>query len=243
MITGFPHRKTFEFEVWAVNAFAGAGDTKRPARLLSRSVWPYVREATRGPATLRYNCIAWAAGDNTKWYDGSIYWPPHVRHSTSINGLARLFASLGYEKADNGRLEPEYLKVTLYGSRDRWFHAAIQTPSGLWQSKDGGGILFEHHTAYGSGYGAPSIFMRRPRDANLPPIFAGKRAIRNVAEKTASGAPIGAPVTAEDPEGDTLTGLAAFVRKCRVYREGTLRRRYYPRRLRAGHPDRRPGYL
>jgi hypothetical protein len=39
----------------------------------------------------------------------------------------------------------------------------------------------------------------------MPPIFAAKGEIRNVAENTAVGTPIGKPVDTEDPEGHTLT--------------------------------------
>jgi hypothetical protein len=46
------------------------------------------------PKTHSYNCIAWAAGDASRWWEPGIDWsgPP----GDSLAALASLFAALGY---------------------------------------------------------------------------------------------------------------------------------------------------
>jgi hypothetical protein len=216
-ITGLLNEKEYTVEVWAVNAFAGAGETKRPASLTATPIYIFTNrwfpnlhsKKVIGPRTSQFNCIAWAAGDSNRWYDPKNYWPRHLRFSWGIDSLERLYGALGYEKADDGSIEPEYLKIALYKSKidASWTHAAIQTPSGIWQSKLGWGELIEHLTpddVAGGSYGEVAGFMRRRRDANLPPIFSEIREVRSVVENTAPGTPIGKPVTTNDPEGHTL---------------------------------------
>ena len=214
-INGLANSQEYTVEVWAINAFGGAEAMKQPATLkvtpkrkINGGFPNLISDATIGPFTNRYNCISYAAGDTTRWYDGSHYWPAHARHDRSIGALTRLFSALGYERCDDSSLEPEYLKVALYESKVGWTHASIQTPSGLWQSKLAEFELMEHldpEAVAGGVYGEPTVFMRRRRDANLAPVFAASDASRSVAENTAAGTAIGDPVTTDDPEGDTLT--------------------------------------
>ena len=57
-----------------------------------------------------YNCIAWAAGDNTDWWDYSPgrYWPEWATRSPEIEALVQVFAGLGYAICDNGEKEEGY---------------------------------------------------------------------------------------------------------------------------------------
>ncbi|MDE0106459.1 MAG: hypothetical protein OXN96_01555 [Bryobacterales bacterium] len=99
------------------------------------------------PEDIAYNCIAWAAEDDSrKWWpiDGSMshYWPDGVRYSEDPEAFIEAYATIGYSRCQNGDLEPHLEKVALYGKEDllgrmKIKHAARQQPSGRWTSKLG----------------------------------------------------------------------------------------------------------
>ena len=120
------------------------------------------------PASDRYNCVAYAAGDTSQpWSDEpEDYWPPQVARNPSITGLENLFRWLGFKKCKGPRLEAAYQKVALYASKGLWTHVALQTPDGLWRSKLGKGVLIEHRTPLsltGELYGNVYLHMRKKR--------------------------------------------------------------------------------
>ena len=57
----------------------------------------------------------------------------------------------------------------------------------------------------GPGKSASGSITTPVADANAAPAFADATATREVAEKRPSGTPVGSPITATDPNGDTLT--------------------------------------
>ena len=97
------------------------------------------------PDSLDYNCIAWAAGDETKWWwpDDDAYWPTNDRGAT-IEVFVKAFATLGYAPAQGEMLEGAYDRVALYTNDGRVTHAARQLPSGRWTSKLGYDVDIEH---------------------------------------------------------------------------------------------------
>ena len=116
-ITGLVNWEEYTIQVWAINAFGGAGETKQLATLevtpYGKGTWGFANltsTGTVGPSTRRYNCISYAAGDTTRWYDGYYFWPAHVPYSRDIGALTRLFSALGYERSDDSSLEPGYLR-------------------------------------------------------------------------------------------------------------------------------------
>lgn len=46
------------------------------------------------PKTQAYNCVAWAAGDASRWWEPGIYWPGPT--GDDLAALTGLFAALGY---------------------------------------------------------------------------------------------------------------------------------------------------
>ncbi len=95
--------------------------------------------------SLGYNCIAWAAGDASRWWwpiTGD-YWPIDD-DSTSADSFAHAFATIGYGPADNDSLEDGYDKIALFAKDDRVTHAARQLPNGCWTSKLGSDVDIEH---------------------------------------------------------------------------------------------------
>lgn len=126
--------------------------------------------------TATYNCIAWAAGDDTKkWDPASIphpgyYWPPNVPRNGHIDSLVKVFETLGYSIChgpDRESLEEGVDKVALFVAPDgEWSHAARQLPSGHWTSKCGNHEDISHQTPHDvacGSYGQVYYIMKRTR--------------------------------------------------------------------------------
>jgi hypothetical protein len=105
----------------------------------------------KSKASNRYNCIASAAGDRTRWWEpdanGDYYWPPQAKREYTVEGYIQAFEAVGYEqcKEQNYEWERGFEKVVLYhtlvgnpyvapGSPT---HAALQLEKGAWVSKLG----------------------------------------------------------------------------------------------------------
>ena len=120
------------------------------------------------PLTPAYNCIAWAAGDSTRWWwpDDHVYWPGGVPVEESLDSFVAAFETLEYEACPDGQLEPGFEKVAIYASADAVpTHAARQLPNGLWTSKLGKDVDIEHELEglTSQKYGKAVRFLRRPR--------------------------------------------------------------------------------
>ncbi|MCB9951776.1 MAG: hypothetical protein H6824_12415 [Planctomycetaceae bacterium] len=115
---------------------------------------------------VKYNCIAWAAGDVNHWWEPGRYWPVDIaRDEYGIGALEAAFASLGYAECPDGSLEAGFEKVALYGSGFMYTHAARQLPDGTWTSKLGKSEDISHdlpEDVAGGMYGEVVQFMRRP---------------------------------------------------------------------------------
>jgi hypothetical protein len=106
---------------------------------------PFIQTSHEDPS---YNCIAWAAGDNTRWYwpdeYGIYYWPSEVSRENTVDNFIKLYEFLGYEKCDNGYYEENFTKVAVFSSGATPTHAARQLENGNWTSKLGVNIDVEH---------------------------------------------------------------------------------------------------
>ena len=121
-------------------------------------------------ADVTYNCVAWAAGDTSRWWQSGVYWPvPTSRTDYGIGSLERALQSLGYEVCRDESLEPDFEKVAIYGFGFFYTHAARQLPNGKWTSKLGKAEDIEHDSPddiAGGIYGEVVQFMRRRFVAN-----------------------------------------------------------------------------
>lgn len=133
-----------------------------------------------------YNCIAYAAGDTTRWWwpdpFGVYYWPLSKREQT-VECFIEMFESLDYSKCRCSLKRRSLVKIALYydpvgcaslritaGSPT---HAAIQQNNGTWRSKLGDWELIEHRTLKSLNgtdptgvrisYGEPVQIMRKAR--------------------------------------------------------------------------------
>lgn len=122
--------------------------------------------AITSPDTLQYNCIAWAAGDDSRWWwpTGFGYWPPGVSRELSLRRFVEAFESLGYKECLDGSREDGLEKVVFYVDQVGMpTHAARQLHNGQWTSKLG---AWEdvRHTVFGlegATYGRAALYMAR----------------------------------------------------------------------------------
>lgn len=123
-----------------------------------------------------YNCIAWAAGDVTRWWwpiplRGINYWPSGITREESLHAFVAAFGTRGFVPCNDGSLENNTEKVALFakqvGARIIPTHAARQLESGKWTSKMGPqeDIIHDHFADVdGIVYGAAVQFLSRPRN-------------------------------------------------------------------------------
>lgn len=120
------------------------------------------------PASVDYNCVAWAAGDVDAWWQPGLYWPVQnwPEDDFGVGALERLFRAFGY--VDCGldvSFEPGYSKVGIFGIGAAYTHAARQLPNGKWTSKLGKGEDIEHDAledVAGGLYGEVIQVLKRP---------------------------------------------------------------------------------
>ena len=122
-------------------------------------------------ASRRYNCIAWALGDDSQWFDPMVadaYWPEDLPKELTLDSVVELFRQAGYEICSDGRLQAGYEKIAIYTNDGGPTHAARQLENGRWTSKLGNYHDIEHDSlealngdGYGE-YGSVAVFMVRP---------------------------------------------------------------------------------
>ena len=123
------------------------------------------------PRTTQYNCIAWAAGcDDRWWWPGGLYWPNGVERESTVAAFIKAFGSKGYTPCESPDFDPYFEKVALYVGIDGLVtHAALQKGDGTWTSKLGQqwDITHELEALCGFGlyeYGQVGQILRRLRD-------------------------------------------------------------------------------
>lgn len=70
-----------------------------------------------GPATDRFNCIAWACGNVRQWWQPgpNFHWPVGAEPGNgSVGNLLAALAAVGYAPCPDGNLEPGTEKVAVY---------------------------------------------------------------------------------------------------------------------------------
>jgi hypothetical protein len=124
------------------------------------------------PRTGQYNCVAWAAGEDTTWWwptnvpgDAPRFWPEGVPREETVAAFVAAFGTLGFVPSDSEAVEPGFEKVALFAdARGVPTHAARQLPTGLWTSKLGTWEDIEHdlHALEGDIYGTVALVLKRP---------------------------------------------------------------------------------
>lgn len=100
------------------------------------------------PCTQSYNCIAWAVGDNSRWWwpDANLiyYWPKSVPRSSDLRCFTLMLNTFGYSVCYSKSVENNFQKIALYGHGTNVTHASRQLPNGKWTSKLGSNHDIEH---------------------------------------------------------------------------------------------------
>ncbi len=118
--------------------------------------------------TSRYNCVAWAASDETRWWwpdpKGRDYWPPGAALEETLSAFLQAFRTIGYERCVNGTLVLGVEKVAFYEKDGLITHTARQLTTGEWTSKLGkfGNISHQLDEVEGEDYGKIIAFIARP---------------------------------------------------------------------------------
>ena len=120
------------------------------------------------PCDDKYNCIAWAAGDASKWWwpgaGGKEYWPSHAPRTETLDAFRQVFAAHCYSECTGEDLESDFEKIVIFADAAGLpLHAARQMPSGKWISKIGEREDIEHalHDLGGNEYGPVVQLMKR----------------------------------------------------------------------------------
>src|SRR4051794_6088785 len=84
------------------------------------------------PHTRIYNCVAWAAGEDHRWWEPGRYWPcPVASGSFNVTDVMDALCTVGYQACPGGDLEAGYEKVAVYADGfDDPTHASRQLPDG-----------------------------------------------------------------------------------------------------------------
>lgn len=122
------------------------------------------------PPVERYNCIAWAFGDNTRFYWPAskpfAYWPKNVPDEETLSAFVMLYESIGFVVCSNGDLEKGFRKIAIYTNLEgKPTHASKQLPDGKWSSKLGRSYDVAHNlnTLDGPVYGKIKVFMKKKK--------------------------------------------------------------------------------
>lgn len=123
------------------------------------------------PQTWEYNCIAWAANDDERWWwpqsEPQAYWPPDIRNEVTVEAFTQAFALLGYAPCADESLVENIEKVALYVDNNNVpQHMSRQLSDGGWTSKLGRSwdISHTHNSVLdGPSYGTAKYFYSRPK--------------------------------------------------------------------------------
>ncbi len=142
------------------------------------ALFPHLTAGTfrdTSPPTDRYNCIAWAAGNDDKWWEPAnlpgYYWPPGIPPHYAVEHAIAVFAGLGYAPCNGAAPETGFEKVAIYGDGVEYTHAARQVATGKWTSKLGSYQDIEHATPEcleGKEFGHVVCILKRPQLTGLP---------------------------------------------------------------------------
>lgn len=133
----------------------------------------------RSRETDDYNCIAYAAGDKTRWWwpqrgeiapnGNEAYWPKGCPLGFSVGDFIQTFSiALGYAECDNHETERGYQKLAIWERHNRKVsHMAILIPhrDGWAMSKIGESVDIEHRldALDSDTYGSVAAFLKRPK--------------------------------------------------------------------------------
>jgi len=101
------------------------------------------------PPSPNYNCIAWAAQEDIRWWEPDVrqsyYWPDSVERRYTVDAYLRAYETAGFQVCDHEGFEDGFEKIALYVKDNGTpTHAARQINGNRWTSKLGPSYDIEH---------------------------------------------------------------------------------------------------
>ncbi len=135
-----------------------------------QGIWPGLARTeyfVTSPEDSSYNCLAYAAGDEQRWWqpDDDYYWPPNARRDHTLDAWIDAFSQFGFQPRESDEVDGDVDLLAIYIDRDGIpTHVARRTPDGSWTSKLGEYEDITHELAAleGDFYGSVSVFLSRP---------------------------------------------------------------------------------
>ena len=120
------------------------------------------------PADPGYNCIAWAANDDTAfwWPSPDGFWPDVAPPEETVEAFELAYATFGYQRCDRHSLDEASEYVALYADlHGKPTHAARWLSGDRWTSKLGPSEDIEHPLSAleGTLYGRVAVVLKRAR--------------------------------------------------------------------------------
>ena len=126
------------------------------------------------PKSQEYNCFAWAAGDQERWWQPTLedqfYWVQGLPMEETLSAYIQAYQTLGFMTCDSAELEAEFEKIALYVDDGGIpVHAAKQLSTGKWSSKLGSLEDIEHELEglTGERYGNVGQILRRSKPTQV----------------------------------------------------------------------------
>jgi hypothetical protein len=126
------------------------------------------------PKSQEYNCFAWAAGDQERWWQPTLedqfYWVQGLPMEETLSAYIQAYQTLGFMTCDSAELEAEFEKIALYVDDGGIpVHAAKQLSTGKWSSKLGWLEDIEHELEglTGERYGNVGQILRRSKPTQV----------------------------------------------------------------------------
>lgn len=121
------------------------------------------------PRTPAYNCIAFAAGDDSRWWEPDEepghYWPEGAPREYTLTALLAALGTQGYQPCESGFHQEGFEELAVFTRPDgEPTHVARQLPDGGWTSKLGKLEDVRHQGVEDVScpdYGTPTHFLRR----------------------------------------------------------------------------------
>lgn len=137
---------------------------------INESDFPKLGEAgyeLKSDADEAYNCLAWAAGENHRWWEPTAgrYWPDRADRLYTVQALMMAYSSLSFTECSDASHEGGMQKIAIYGMHGEYLHVARQLRNGRWTSKLGPDEDICHSlpdALVGEAYGQIVKFMKRP---------------------------------------------------------------------------------
>jgi hypothetical protein len=116
-----------------------------------------------------YNCLAFALGDHTNWWEPphgkGQYWPPGFSEDISVNTVEKIIRLHGYTVEVPKGTSPQTEAIAIYAIGNEWQHFA-KFVNGVWTSKlgrghDVSGVDLED--LYIGDYGEVTMILSRPQ--------------------------------------------------------------------------------